>query len=176
MLSEVLAAGEGLALRGDRAYPPSMTPRQLRIVMVVLIASGGPMMLLLDLLLRGVVLAEQPEDVRVMAGELATNFAWYVVPCPALGGLAGFFLYPKLYAYQLARASPGDPEKARNNADLTAMMVTASLPQLPALLGDLSVLMGGQITPVLYSTSISTVAVLLITLVAPRVLASRGLS
>lgn len=145
-----------------------MTPRQIRAVMVFLIASSAPLLFLLDLVARRFVLAEQPEDLRMMIGELATRFAWYVVPCPAIGGVVGFLMYPRVYARQLAGSTSADREKARRDADLTALMFSASVPQLPALLGDFSLIMGAELTPVLCSTSISTTAVLLIALVAPR--------
>jgi hypothetical protein len=151
-----------------------MTARQTRTLMVAMIASSAPLLLLLDLVARRLVLAEQPEELRQFLGEWLTRFAWYVVPCPALGGVAGFLLYPRIYRRHLARSTSADREKARHEADLMALMFSASMPQIPALLGDLSLILGAELTPVLCSASISTAAVLLIALVAPRFRGDEG--
>lgn len=144
-----------------------MNPRLTRLLLVGMIASGGPMLLALDLVARRFIFDAQPEDVREALGALVTRFAWLVVPGPVLGGIAGFLAYPRIHARWMARASPAvSPEVARRDADLTALMISASMPQLPALLGDLSVMLGASLAPVLCSTSLSVLAVLLIATLA----------
>ncbi len=144
-----------------------MTPRQTRTALVVMMVSAGPMLLALDLVAQHFVLASQPEDARLLIRELATRFAWLVVPAPVVGGLAGFLAYRKLHTYQYPRlALTSTPEKAAQAADLTSLMLAASLPQLPSLLGDFSLILGAELTPVLCSTTLSTVMVLLIALLA----------
>jgi Na+/proline symporter len=145
-----------------------MTARQTRILLVGMMVTAGPLLFALDLLARHFVLDGQDEEVRAVIGGAATQFAWLVVPAPVLGGIAGFFVYPRVYARQLASARGNDPERAAQSADLTALMFAASMPQLPALLGDFSVVLGGGLTPVICSTSLSVVAVLLIALFARR--------
>lgn len=146
-----------------------MTPTQTRSVLVGLMLCAGPILLGLDLVAQRLILGGQPEDLREIVSGYATQFAWYVVPGPLLGGIAGLLLYPKIVEKQLARATPNmDPNQAKQGADLMALMFSASIPQLPALLGDISVMMGASLKPVLCSTSISVLAVLTIALVGPR--------
>lgn len=144
-----------------------MAPKKVRLTMVVLIATAGPTMLLLDWLLQGLLLAAQPEEVRDFFVDLASQWAWYIVPCPALGGLAAFLLYPRIYQFQLARSKSEDPEKSHHEAGLMALMFCASLPQIPMLFGDFLALMGGPLRATFYTTLISTISILLIAFVAP---------
>jgi len=150
--------------------PPtdSFSPQRLRAALVVMMVLTGPVLLAFDLVARGFVLDSQPEELRELLGGLATRGAWLVVPGPVLGGVAGFFAYPKIYAQQLARSTNPDREKAHHSADLAALMFAGSMPQLPALLGDFSVVLGASLGPAICTASLSTVAVLLIALVAPR--------
>ncbi|MCC6646984.1 MAG: hypothetical protein IT374_15595 [Polyangiaceae bacterium] len=132
-----------------------MSPATTRRVLVALVALAGPVILGLDLGVRALLMSMQPEDVReFLAGEV-TRLAWYCVPAPVVGALAAFVAYPRLRARFTGRAG-GD----RVGADLKALFVTASFIQLPALLGDLSVMLGARLTPALLMTSFSTLAVL----------------
>jgi hypothetical protein len=146
-----------------------MTPRQTRTILVGLMLCAGPILLGLDLVAQRLILGGQPDDLREIVSGYATQFAWYVVPGPLLGGVAGFLIYPKIFNKQLSRATPSmDPAQARQGADLMALMFSASIPQLPALLGDISVMMGASLKPVICSTSLSVLAVLAIAVLAPR--------
>jgi hypothetical protein len=147
-----------------------VTPKQTRAALVVLMASGGPVLFGLDLVAQSFVLDGQPEDVTSMLSALVTRFAWGVVPFPVVFGVVGFLLYPRLVARQLRSPSLAgkDPNVVVANADLTSLMFAASLPQLPALLGDLSLMLGASKVPVACSTTISVVAVLFIALFARR--------
>jgi hypothetical protein len=149
-----------------------MTHSRTRTALVFLMISGGPVLLGLDLLIHRLLFSGQPEEVRATLGALATTAGWCVIPGPLLGGALGFWLYPRFYRRQLGQRPSLAPERAASEAELMALMVCASLPQLPALLGDLCVMLGGRLLPALLSTTISTAAVLGIALLGPRRLAA----
>jgi hypothetical protein len=148
-----------------------MSPRSTRALLVAMIAAAGPTALGLDLLARRFVMAEQPEDLRQFMAEHVTRFAWFVVPGPLLGGILGFMLYPRMYRSALtkSRASGSKLPDLEHKADLTALLLCTTMAQVPALFGDLSVMLGANLTPALCSTSLSMTAVTLIGLLArPR--------
>ena len=54
------------------------------------------------------------------------------------------------------------------SAELTSLLFATTLAQLPALLGDVSIMLGARLTPAICSTCISVTAVLAISLRASR--------
>ncbi len=132
-----------------------MSPTATRRVLVGLIALAGPVILGLDLVVRSFLMSMQPEDVRELLAESVTRLAWFCVPAPVVGALAAFFSYPRLYRRFASSAAPD-----HRAAELKALFLAASFVQLPALLGDLSVMLGANLGPALTMTAISTAAVL----------------
>lgn len=145
-----------------------MTRSTTRLLLVLAIALAGPMAFGLDLVARQIVFRDQPEDVRAFFTEHATTFGWFIVPLPLASGIVGFVLYPSMLRKALAKLGAGASEAGRSGAELKALFFATTLAQLPALLGDLSVMMGARLTPALCSTSISVTAVLAIGLLAGR--------
>ena len=145
-----------------------MTKSATRTLLVFVIALAGPMAFGVDLLARQLVFRDQPEDLRAFFTEHATTFGWYIVPLPLLGGLIGFFRYPSMLRTALAKLGDAPTEQAKSNAELKVLLLTTTMAQLPALLGDLSVMMGARLTPALCSTSISVTMVILIGLFGAR--------
>ncbi len=152
-----------------------MEKTRLRALFVIVIASAGPMMLGLDFLLRHFLIASQAADVRAFMAEHVTPIAWGVVPFPLLGGVVGFRWYPARFRKSLERwrrDSTITPDVAAERADLEALFLTTTLAQLPAVLGDLSLILGAHVAPALSSTAVSVTAVIVISLFArerPRV-------
>lgn len=139
--------------------------RHLRTLVVVVFALTGPTMLALDFLLRHFFFGGQPDDVRAFLTEHVTPFAWCVLPFPLVGGIVGYRWYPKRFRTSLERWRRDTtlaPETAIERADLEALFLTTSIAQLPAILGDLSLIIGARPTPALCSTSIATCAILAI--------------
>jgi hypothetical protein len=145
--------------------------RLVRTLLVLAFAFAGPMALVIDLVARHFVVASQPAEVQQFLADHVTPLAWVIVPGPLLGGLLGFFRYPVRYAKALARAAK-DPSTSRadaeERADMEALFIGTTLAQLPALLGDFSVMLGARLAPALCATSISVAAVLLIGTFARR--------
>ena len=145
--------------------------RNVRALVVVAIALAGPMMLGLDFVLRHFLIASQPDDVRAFLAVHVTTLAWCVVPFPVVGGIVGFRWYPSrfrksLERWRLDRAL--SEEDASSRADLEALFLTTTLAQLPAVFGDLSLVMGARVAPALCSTAASVTAVVLIGTLAHR--------
>lgn len=136
-----------------------MSPQTTRRLLVVLVASAGPAILGLDLIVRHFLMSMQPEDVRELMAETITHYAWFCVPGPVIGTIAAFFAYPRLHAKFLAKSGVDHGKGAMAGADMRALFITASFVQLPALLGDFSVMLGANLGPALTMTSISTAAV-----------------
>ena len=142
-----------------------MSQKLTRAVVLAGIALAGPMALGLDLVARRIIVGGQPEDVQQFMAEHVTRIAWFFLPGPLIGGLLGFFLYPSLYRRTLARLpseTPAIAEASEHRADLTALMIATTAAQAPALLGDVSVMLGARLTPALCTTALSVTAVLLI--------------
>jgi hypothetical protein len=145
--------------------------RLVRALLVAAFACAGPMALVIDLVARHFVVGSQPAEVQQFLADHVTPLAWAIVPGPLLGGLLGFFRYPVRYAKGLARAAKDpstSPADAEERADMEALFVGTTLAQLPALLGDFSVMLGARLAPALCATSISVVAVVLIGTFARR--------
>lgn len=155
------------------------SPKLLRGLVVAGVACAAPVALALDLVARHFVVGSQPPDVQQFLAVEITRFAWFAIPGPVLGGLLGFKLYPRLFRRALARArgpvvaetaegpAPSAPitqrdEVAEQRADLEALLLATTLAQLPALFGDLSVMLGARLAPALCTTSLSTLAVIAI--------------
>jgi hypothetical protein len=135
-----------------------------------MIASAGPLVFGFDLLARQIVIGTQPPELQAFMAEHVTRIAWWLLPIPLAGSLAGLLLYPRIYRRFLQRhlSSPPTGTSPEQRADLEALFVAASLAQLPSLLGDFSVLLGARLGPALCSTTISTLSVLLIVLLGRR--------
>jgi hypothetical protein len=142
----------------------------LRWLITALVAFTGPIVFGFDLLMRQIVVGTQPQDLQDFMAEHVTRIAWWGMPFPVAGAVAGLLLYPGLYRRMLKRHldSPPSTWTPQMKAELEALFLAASLVQLPALIGDFSVLLGARLQPALCSMSISTVAVMLIAVRASR--------
>lgn len=145
--------------------------RNVRALVVIAISLAGPMMLVLDFVLRHFLIGGQPDDVRAFLADHVTAFAWCVVPFPVIGGIVGFRWYPSRFrkSRERWRRDPSISDVvATSHADLEALFLTTTLAQLPAVLGDLSLVLGARPAPALCSTTASVTAVLVIGALAHR--------
>jgi hypothetical protein len=149
-----------------------MSPSGSRSLLLLVIATAGPLMLGMDLVARKLVLDGQPDDVREVVSDFATKVAWACAPGPLVGGLVGFFVYRALRRRGLAKVAPGD-EKGRMSAEMSALIFGCTPAQIPALVGDISVIMGARLAPAIVMTTTSVACVLLIAWLGPRSSASR---
>lgn len=127
-----------------------------------MIALAGPVLLGLDLIVRRLVIGSQAEDLQEFLAEVVTRVAWLATPGPVVGGLLGFFVYRRLHAKAMASGTDVDPVVREQRADTRALLLSCTMAQLPALLGDLSVMLGARLTPALVMTGTSVALVLVI--------------
>lgn len=139
-----------------------VTRPSTRVLVISAIALAGPSALGLDLVARHFLFQNQPANLRQFMAENVTHYAWFIVPLPLLGGLIGFFLYPSMRRSNLARLGPSPAPMLVQGADLKTLLLTTTCAQLPALFGDVSVMLGGDLAPAICATSISVLAVLAI--------------
>lgn len=156
--------------RGQSCHDAPVNRNLLRWAITALVAFTGPIVFGFDLLMRQIVVGTQPQDLQDFMAEHVTRIAWWALPFPVAGAVAGLLLYPVLYRRMLRRHLDGPPSTwtPQMKAELEALFLAASLVQLPALLGDFSVLLGARLQPALCSTSISTLGVILIAVRASR--------
>lgn len=146
-----------------------MDARQTRRVLVGIIAAAGPMVLGFDLVARHFIWRSQTDDVRGYVDGVLTPLAWYAVPGPVIGMIAGFLFYPRIYARVLAQSDGKDPTADAQRADLRALFAAATMTQLPALAGDLSVMLGARLGPGITMAGCAVVGILLLaTFAKPR--------
>lgn len=128
-------------------------------------------MLGVDFVVRHFFIASQPADVRAFLADHVTTLAWCAVPFPAIGGIIGFRWYPSRFRKSRERwrlDTTISDEAATTRADIEALFLTTTLAQLPAVLGDLSLVLGAHVAPALCSTGASVMAVILIGTLAHR--------
>lgn len=142
-----------------------MGKTNLRPLILGVIAVTGPAMLALDFLLRQIFMGTEPAEVRAFFADRVTPIAWCFVPLPVLGGIGGFFWYPKRLRVALdrwRRDTTLSAEVAAERADFEALFLSTTLAQVPAILGDLSLILGARPAPALACTAASVTAILLI--------------
>lgn len=132
--------------------------------MVAGIAVASPGALVLDLIARRFTVGGQPPEVQEFLSVEVTRFAWIAVPGPLVGGLLGWVIYPRVARWALRRLAPAPAEAAQaaQRADLEALFTATTCAQVPALLGDISVMLGAQLGPAVCTTICAVAAVLAI--------------
>ena len=93
-----------------------------------------------------------------------------MAPAAVVATGLGFFLQRWLVARSLKK--PRDPrltpEQARDSAEFDALMLSTSVPQIPALLSTVAFLFGARLTPVLVTVCLATVGVISLGLAVGR--------
>jgi hypothetical protein len=147
---------------GSGAATSGPSSGALRWLVVFGIAIASPAALVLDLIARRFVLSGQPEEVTQFLAVEVTRFAWFAVPGPLIGGLLGWVIYPRMRRWAIRRIGPepGKEAQAAQRADLEALLTATTCAQAPALLGDVSVMLGARLAPAICTTSCAVAAVL----------------
>jgi hypothetical protein len=142
----------------------SSIPLVPKWILLPAIASAGPMALVVDTVMRHILFTRQPEEVQEFLNQELTRIAWFFVPLPLIGGLIGLWRYAPIYFRSL------EPETADADAkaDIKALFLATTFAQVPALLGDMSLVLGANYPPAIATTSMSVTWVFVIGLLGRR--------
>ena len=152
---------------------PSARGRAL--VVVAIVAISTPLAVAFETVLRRWMFPPEFEDVRAWLEPTLTPWMWLMPPCAALGIPLGLRLQRWLERRGLARI----PEHRRSQATedtavRDAMLLSTSVPQVPAVLATFGLLLGSAPLPVLVATGVATAGVLVIGVVATRSLSKNS--
>jgi hypothetical protein len=145
----------------------SSRSRALRVVAIVAIST--PLAVALESLLRQWMFPPEFEDVRAWLEPSITPWMWLTPLACALGIPIGLRLHRWLVRRTIARM-PVERRTpvAEANAVTDALLLSTSVPQVPAIVATMGLLLGSALTPVLVATATATVGVLVIGIVASR--------
>jgi hypothetical protein len=139
----------------------SPAPRAWRRVWVLLfIASAAPAAFAVEAAARALLF---PADFEVLRAELEptlTIVAWTLLAVCVASIPLGLACNRWLVRRGLAGPSEASPAR-RERVELEALLLSSSIPQLPALLATVATLGGARVTPVLATLVVSTLGVLL---------------
>jgi uncharacterized glyoxalase superfamily metalloenzyme YdcJ len=139
-----------------------MTPPENRWFLVAMIAVSPPVSLGALVLLRRYDVLEGLRVVAEVFGETATALATTSAVATALGAVAAAPLYRVLYRRSVARLKTPDDLRAKRSAALTALYVSTSVPQLPALFAIILYAVGADLRPAALSVILATVGAALV--------------
>jgi hypothetical protein len=129
--------------------------------MLAVVAVSTPLALAVETLLRTLLFPPDFEEVRTWLRPTLTPWIWLTPILAAIATLGGLRLQRWYAARQLAALPPAkQTDEARAAADFDALMLSTSVPQVPALMATLGFMLGSAIAPVLAAIAIGTAGVL----------------
>ncbi|MEM9188817.1 MAG: hypothetical protein AAGF12_06560 [Myxococcota bacterium] len=137
------------------------TPRKRsNRLLVVLTLVAAPGALAVESLLRWLLFPEDFEILRTYLEPFVTPIAWLMAALTAILGLVGLRLQRTMSAKKIARL----PEERRTEAQLRrtrtgVFLLTASVPQIPAVIATVLFMIGSSLWPVIVALVVVTVAV-----------------
>jgi hypothetical protein len=150
-----------------------VSPRGRALRVVAIVAVSTPLAVVVETVLRRYIMPPEFDEVRAWLRPTITPWMWAAPLFAAIGVPLGLRLHHWLVKRGLARI----PAHRRNaateaNAVTDAMLLSTSVPQVPAVVATLGLLMGSALPPVLVATGVATVGVLVIGVIATRRLQS----
>jgi membrane protein YqaA with SNARE-associated domain len=127
------------------------------LLWLTMIAAPGA--LAVETLLRWVLFPPEFEQVRELLHPFLTPVAWALGGVAALASLGGLALQRRMAERRIARAPDASSEDARYREVFGVFLLTASVPQVPALLSTFAYMFGASVVPVLIGIAISSVGV-----------------
>lgn len=133
---------------------------------LALICLSTPAALGVETLLRRLMMPPEFDDVRAWLSPTLTPWAWATVPVTVAATGLGWWLFAALTRRALNRRAlnkrrPEHSEhEARAKAQLNAIMLASSAPQVPAVAATMLFTMGAALTPVLVAMGTAMLGVL----------------
>jgi hypothetical protein len=146
---------------------PSARGRALAVVAIVAIST--PLAVAFETVLRRWMFPPEFDEVRAWLEPIVTPWMWLTPVLAALGIPLGLRLQRWLIDRNLARLPAHRRSAATEATAVTdAMLLSTSVPQVPAVIATLGLLIGSAALPVLVATAVATAGVLVIGGVATR--------
>lgn len=134
-----------------------------RVTLIVLTVIAAPAALVFESLLRFLLFPEDFERVRVFLEPYLTPVAWGLAAVTLALSFVGYALQRTMSQKRVARIpEPKRTPERIERAKVGAFMLTASIPQIPAILATFAVMFGAAIVPAIAAIVIVTAAVLAI--------------
>ena len=109
---------------------------------------------------RGSTVPPDFDAVRAWLSPTLTPWAWAMVPAALVTTGIGWWLYRVLARRELLARRPGlTPEQARAKAELEALMLASSAPQVPAVAATMLYMLGADAVPVAAAMITATLGV-----------------
>lgn len=137
----------------------SMAKKGGSTMLIVLTVLAAPMALGLETALRILLFPPVFEELRQFIHEPLTIVAWVLGMLAIAGVWAGLAVQRRMVEKKLNKLPEGSGFEERHGAAVGVFLLTASIPQIPALLCTLAFTFGASLVPVLVSIAICTIGV-----------------
>ncbi|MCA9705954.1 MAG: hypothetical protein KDK70_08915 [Myxococcales bacterium] len=137
-------------------------PRRARLYgLLALICLSTPLALGVETILRRLMMPPDFDAVRAWLCPTLTPWAWATVPVTGAAAGLGWWLFSALQRRALARRRPDQDEaQVHARAQLEALILATSAPQVPAVAATMLFMMGASLTPVLVTMGVAMLGVL----------------
>jgi membrane protein YqaA with SNARE-associated domain len=135
----------------------SRKPASPAILWLTILAA--PVALGFETLLRSLLFPPDFEVMRAFLEPALTPLAWVLGGAAGLAALAGLALQRRLAERRLARLPEHASEPVRQRELLGVFLLTASVPQIPAVLSTFAFMFGASLWPVLVGIALCSVGV-----------------
>jgi hypothetical protein len=129
-------------------------------VLLALTVVAAPCALVLESLLRGLLFPPDFDEFRGFLRPYLAPVGWALCALALAMTAAGLPLQSRMVARRLARLPEAAPPDARYREALSVFMVTAAIPQLPAVASTIAYMLGAPAVPVMVGVTVSTAGVL----------------
>jgi hypothetical protein len=134
-----------------------------RVTLIVLTVIAAPIALVFESLLRFLLFPDDFERVRTFLEPYLTPVAWGLAIVTLALSFVGYALQKRISTKRVARIpEPKRTPERIERAKVGAFMLTASIPQIPAIVATFTVMFGASIVPAIVAIVIVTAAVLAI--------------
>lgn len=137
-------------------------PSRARLVgLLGLVALSTPLAVVVETGVRRLMMPPDFDAVRAWLSPALTPWAWATVPAAVAATGLSWWLYRVLTRRELRRRRPGLSEaEARAKAELEAVLLASSAPQVPAVVATMLFMMGAEGLPVAVAMGVAMLGVL----------------
>lgn len=151
------------------AMPTTVSSQRRLLGVLALVALSTPLALAVETGVRRLMMPPDFEEVRAWLSPTLTPWAWATVPAVLAATGLGWWLLRVLARRELRRRRPGLTEQqARAKAELEAVLLASSAPQVPAVAATMLYMLGAAIEPVVAAMGAATLGVLSLGLAVRR--------